>query len=220
MYPENPEGTQHGIYIRHCQESNSQPVPSQAEPIPLGHSDGLGVSHRFWRFCHSGWGLIPVPVCSYGGICSGASFEGAGGRRPQGKRKKEKRERKKKKREKKKERKKGTMNNVKLLHIKCCFFQFFNSPVALKNKKKFWPPQKKLKWRPWICWGLGSFGGWASACRLGRAVGGGWMQCGLVSRGGVDAVFVVGQVRHLGEGDCIYCAFIDLERSFRWVPEI
>ena len=25
------------------------------------------------------------------------------------------------------------MNNVKLLHIKCCFFQFFNSPVALKN---------------------------------------------------------------------------------------
>ena len=32
-YPENPEGTQiivgsieHGIYIRHCQESNSQPV--------------------------------------------------------------------------------------------------------------------------------------------------------------------------------------------------
>ena len=38
MYPENPEGTQvivrrvneHGIYIRHCQESNSQPDPSQA----------------------------------------------------------------------------------------------------------------------------------------------------------------------------------------------
>ena len=36
-------------------------------------------------------------------------------------------------RKKKKERKKGTMNNVKLLHIKCCFFQFLNSPVALKN---------------------------------------------------------------------------------------
>ena len=38
MYPENPEGTQviaglinmGYIYIRHCQESNSQPVPSQA----------------------------------------------------------------------------------------------------------------------------------------------------------------------------------------------
>ena len=40
MYPENPEGTQVivgsmnmgylYIYIRHCQESNSQPVPSQA----------------------------------------------------------------------------------------------------------------------------------------------------------------------------------------------
>ena len=27
------------------------------------------------------------------------------------------------------------MNNVKLLHIKCCFYQIFNSPVALKNKK-------------------------------------------------------------------------------------
>ena len=39
------------------------------------------------------------------------------------------------------------MNNVKLLHIKCCFFQFFNSPVALK--KKILAPKKKLKWRPW-----------------------------------------------------------------------
>ena len=39
------------------------------------------------------------------------------------------------------------MNNVKLLHIKCCFFQFFNSPVALKNNKKF-APKKELKWRP------------------------------------------------------------------------
>ena len=37
------------------------------------------------------------------------------------------------------------MNNVKLLHIKCCFFQFFNSAVALKYLKKFWPPKKKLK---------------------------------------------------------------------------
>ena len=34
------------------------------------------------------------------------------------------------------------MNNVKLLHIKCCFFQFFNSLVALENKKKFAPPRK------------------------------------------------------------------------------
>ena len=42
------------------------------------------------------------------------------------------------------------MNSVnKLLHIKCCFFQFFNSPVALKNKKKF-APKEKLKWRPWL----------------------------------------------------------------------
>ena len=62
---------------------------------------------------------------------------GAGGAvAPQGKRKKEKKERKKEKREKKRKkrkRKKGTMNDVKLLQIKCCFFQFFNSPVAFKN---------------------------------------------------------------------------------------
>ena len=70
---------------------------------------------------------------------------------PQGKRKKEKKEEKKrKKREKrekerkKKERKKGTLNNVKLLPIKCCFFQFFNSPAALKILKKFGPPQEKV----------------------------------------------------------------------------
>ena len=60
---------------------------------------------------------------------------------PQEKRKKERKKRKKGK----KERKKGTMNNVKLLHIKCCFFQFFNSPVALKNKKKFWNNFEILK---------------------------------------------------------------------------
>ena len=60
----------------------------------------------------------------------GASFERAGGRRPQEKKEKRKKKEKKKKKKKKKERKKGTMNDVKLLHIKCCFFQFFNSPVA------------------------------------------------------------------------------------------
>ena len=41
------------------------------------------------------------------------------------------------------------MNSFKLL-----FFQFFNSPVALKNKKKFGLPKIKLKWRPWkiVAW--------------------------------------------------------------------
>ena len=74
---------------------------------------------------------------------SGASFERAGGRRPQGKRKKERKKRKKKKRKK---RKKGTINNAKLLHKKCAgFFQFFNSPVALKNLKKNFASKKKLK---------------------------------------------------------------------------
>ena len=78
--------------------------------------------------------------------------EGAVAPPPQGKRKKEKKKEKKKKKkkrgkkEKKREkRKKGTMNNVKLLHIKCCFSNFFSSPVALKNLKKNLAPKKKLK---------------------------------------------------------------------------
>ena len=52
MYPENPEGTQvivgsmkHGIYIRHCQESNSQPVPSQA---------GVDTTRPQWRISSAG----------------------------------------------------------------------------------------------------------------------------------------------------------------------
>ena len=68
---------------------------------------------------------------------TGASFEGGWGAVAP--------KEKEKKKEKRKKRKKGTMNNVKLLHIKCCFFQFFNSSVALKNQKKIWPPKKKLK---------------------------------------------------------------------------
>ena len=76
-----------------------------------------------------------------------------GGRPPQRKIKKKKKEKKKekrkkrKKREKREKRKKGTMNSVKLLHIKCCFFQFFNSPVALKNKKIL-APQEKVEMTP------------------------------------------------------------------------
>ena len=67
-------------------------------------------------------------------------------KRKKEKKKKRKKEKKKKRKERNKERKR-TMNNVKLLHTKCCFFKFFISPVALKNLKKYWPP--KLKWRPW-----------------------------------------------------------------------
>ena len=70
---------------------------------------------------------------------------------PQGKRKKKKRK-KEKKRRKKKGRKKGTMNNVKLLYVKCCFFEFVNSPVALKQKK-IWP-QEKVEMMPLVVTGL------------------------------------------------------------------
>ena len=35
------------------------------------------------------------------------------------------------------------MNNVKLLHIKCCFFfKFVSNPVALEKLKNFGPPKK------------------------------------------------------------------------------
>ena len=50
-------------------------------------------------------------------MASGASFEGGWGVAP-----KEKEKKKEKREKKEKKRKKGTMNNVKLLHIKCCFF--------------------------------------------------------------------------------------------------
>ena len=55
----------------------------------------------------------------------GRHLRGAGGPSPP--KEKEKKKEKKEKREKKekKERKMGTMNNVKLLHIKCCFFPIF-----------------------------------------------------------------------------------------------
>ena len=67
-----------------------------------------------------------------------ASFRGAGGPSPppQGKikkKKKKKKRKKRKKRETKREKKKGTMNSVKLLHIKRCFFQFFNSPGGIEK---------------------------------------------------------------------------------------
>ena len=52
---------------------------------------------------------------------------GLGGHRPPQEKEKRKKERKKRKKRKKdkKEKKKGTMNNVKLLHTKCCFFPIF-----------------------------------------------------------------------------------------------
>ena len=65
MYPENPEGTQVIVgsmnmgyiilYIRHCQESNSQPVPSQAGAryhwATLTCTVVLGISFRLLFFC-------------------------------------------------------------------------------------------------------------------------------------------------------------------------
>ena len=59
---------------------------------------------------------------------------------PKEKEKMKKNRKKRKKREKKRNKKEGNYirNSVKVLHIKCCFFQFFNNTVALKNIKKCW----------------------------------------------------------------------------------
>ena len=82
----------------------------------------------------------------------GIIWGAAGGRRPPRKkkkrRKKKKKKKKRKKKKKKKERKKGPINNVKLLHIKCCFSNF--SIVRWHWKiKKILVPTEKLKWCPW-----------------------------------------------------------------------
>ena len=71
------------------------------------------------------------------------SGRGLGAVAPKEKEKKEKRKKKKKEREKREKRKKGTMNNVKLLHIKCCFSNFLIVRWHWKILKN--PPKKKLK---------------------------------------------------------------------------
>ena len=73
-------------------------------------------------------------------------LRGAGGPSPLP-RKKIKEEKKGKKEKREKERKNGTTNDVKLLHIKCCFPHFFNSPVVLKNRKKI-AHQEKVEMTP------------------------------------------------------------------------
>ena len=78
---------------------------------------------------------------------------GLGGRRPpppQGKSKKEKKKEKKKKEKKEKKREKERRNYEwrQITTYKVLFFQFFNSPVALKNKKIFCPLQEKVEMTP------------------------------------------------------------------------
>ena len=85
----------------------------------------------------------------------GVIWGGLGGRRPPKEKEKTKKERKKRKKKKKEKRekkeekrKKGTINNVKLLHIKCCFFNFSIVRWHWKIKKKFRPPQEKVEMMP------------------------------------------------------------------------
>ena len=73
--------------------------------------------------------------------------EAGGDVAPRKEKEKKKKERKKRKKRKKKERKKeGNYKKRQITSYKVLFFfKFFNCPVALKNKKKIWPPKKKLK---------------------------------------------------------------------------
>ena len=67
-----------------------------------------------------------------------ASFEGGQGAVAPKQKEKKKKERKKEKKEKREKKEKKERREI----TTCCFFQFFNSPVALKNLKKFGPPRK------------------------------------------------------------------------------
>ena len=79
----------------------------------------------------------------------GRHLRGTGGPSPpKGKRKKKEKKEKRRKKEKEEKKKKKERKELWITSnyyiIKCCFFifQFFNSPVALKNNKKCWPQRK------------------------------------------------------------------------------
>ena len=133
---------------------------SRHASFPISHSSAMRRRTRPW--CCIGWNSVVYNTCCCDAGCWKRCNEfkprgviwGAGGPSPPPpteKEKKEKKEREKEKRERKEKKreegKKETMNSVKLLHIQCCFFQFLNSPVALKYKKKF-GPQEKVEMTP------------------------------------------------------------------------
>ena len=60
------------------------------------------------------------------------------------KKKRKKKEKRKREKKKKKVKRKGTMNNIKLLHIKVPFFPIFQLFGGIENKKTV-SPEKKLK---------------------------------------------------------------------------
>ena len=113
-------------------------------PIAVAIGSWIGICDHFSIF-HD---VMPaVFLCTH--VCwpihQGRHLRGLGAAPPR--RKKKEKQKEKKKKEEKRKKEGNYMYNVKLLYIKCCFFQFFNSPVALKNKNKFGPHKKKLKWR-------------------------------------------------------------------------
>ena len=87
--------------------------------------------------------------------CRGVIWGGWGAVAPQGKeKKKEKKEKREKKKKKEKKKERELWITWKLPHIKCCFFKFFSSPVALKIKKNFGPPRKSWNDAPERMWWL------------------------------------------------------------------
>ena len=85
-------------------------------------------SHYVSRSGTRFWSLFSLPI--QGSDNQGRHLRGLGESTPKEKEKKKKKERKKRKKEKKK---KGTMNNVKLLHIKCCFFPIFQKSGGIEK---------------------------------------------------------------------------------------
>ena len=94
------------------------PIGTYISKIVLGGINGFAM--------HTSWIFSQISVQSLGNSNQRRHLGGLGAVAPsQGKRKKRKKKEKREKKEKKRKRKKGTMNDVKLLHTKCCFFPIF-----------------------------------------------------------------------------------------------
>ena len=115
----------------------------------VGYTDS---SSNFWNILtsfHHGYSLWQYWILQC--WAQGRHLRGLGGHRSPRKKKKEKKQRKqRKKRKKEKNERKGTMNNVKLLHIKCCFFSNFSVVRWHWRIKKNSAPQEKVEMTPLV----------------------------------------------------------------------
>ena len=135
----------------------------------IGWNRRVFVDYFSWKVFRTFWRplletqpyFILKPARNYiiyiGSNVQGRHLRGAGGAvappPPPGKRKKEKKKEKKRKKSKKRKKERRELwRYVKLLHIKCCFFQFSIVRWHWTILKKFAPPpKKKLKLRYCKC---------------------------------------------------------------------